>query len=75
MPKQMSAPPCHAGRELAVLTSAAVILFRQVSGCPACEALFESPAGVLGDHSQAELDGDCQRCGEGGLVPCVVTLS
>lgn len=44
----------HAGWELAVLTSAAVILFQQVCGCAACEALFESPAEVLGDRGQAE---------------------
>lgn len=44
-----------AGWELAVPTSAAVTLFRQVRGCSACEALFESPAGARGDGSQAEL--------------------
>ena len=44
----------RAGWELAVLTSTAVILFREVCGCSACEALFESPAGALGDRGQAE---------------------
>lgn len=44
----------HAGWELAVLTSAAVILVRQACGRPACDALFESLAGALGDRGQAE---------------------
>lgn len=59
----------RAGWELALLSSAAVIIFQQVCGCSACGAWFESPAGAWGDGGQADPGARwCLPKAQGGVV-------